>query len=265
MTLTRKWIASPNYSSRGGSKVRLIVLHTAEGARTIEELGNFFAKSSSQVSSHAGADDKNNIIGEYVKRGNKAWTQNNANPVSVSIEMCAFAKWSTSEWNKHPNMLENCAKWIKEEAAYFGIPIVRLKPSQVQSSKGICDHDDLGDWGGTHWDVGDGFPWDKVLNMAKGGKEEEMGYPEWYWDWSRWYLTTDRNPKNRPNNAPEDIPKWAWDANDEIIRIGDKWGMTGGERDWIKWFNGGKEGKRPNVPDDIPDHWWPDQEFVSKQ
>jgi len=30
--------------------VRLIVLHTAEGARTIEELGNFFGSGSSQVS-----------------------------------------------------------------------------------------------------------------------------------------------------------------------------------------------------------------------
>src|SRR5215831_18174389 len=33
--LTRKAIPSPNYSSRGGASVRLIVLHTAEGATTI--------------------------------------------------------------------------------------------------------------------------------------------------------------------------------------------------------------------------------------
>ena len=78
MALTRKWIASPNYSSRGGSGVRLIVLHTAEGALTIESLGNYFASSSAQVSSHTGADDKKNTVGEYVKRSNKAWTAANA-------------------------------------------------------------------------------------------------------------------------------------------------------------------------------------------
>lgn len=266
MTLTRKWIASPNYSSRGGSSVRLIVVHTAEGARTIEELGNFFASSSAGVSSHTGADDKKNIVGEYVKRGNKAWTQGNANPVAVSIELCAFAKWSTAEWDKHPNMLKNCADWIAEEAKYFGIPITKLSSSQAQGSgRGVCDHNALGSWGGGHWDCGSGFPMDRVLNMARGQEEDEMGYPEWYWDWSRWYLTTDRNPAYRPANAPDDIPKWAWDANDEIMVIGKRYGMTDDERDWIAWYNGGKEGKRPDVPDDIPDRWWPDQSFALQQ
>ena len=95
MALKRKWIASPNYSGRGGAAVRLIVIHTAEGATTIESLGNFFASKSSGVSSHVGADDKANTVGEYVKRGNKAWTQANANPVAVSCEACGFAN------NKH--------------------------------------------------------------------------------------------------------------------------------------------------------------------
>ena len=40
--LKRVWIPSPNYSSRGGAGVRLIVIHTAEGARTIESLGSYF-------------------------------------------------------------------------------------------------------------------------------------------------------------------------------------------------------------------------------
>src|SRR5215471_4153202 len=113
--LTRKWIGSPNYSSRGGAPVRLAVIHTAEGARPSEELGNFFASTSSGVPSHTGADDKAGVIGEYVKRGNKAWTAMNANPVAVQIELCAFAKWSASEWNQHPTMLQNCARWVAEE------------------------------------------------------------------------------------------------------------------------------------------------------
>jgi len=167
--LTRKAIPSPNYSSRGGATVRLIVIHTAEGATTIESLGSFFASQSSQVSSHVGADDKAGVIGEYVKRGNKAWTAAGANPVAVQIELCAFAKWSTSEWNKHPNMLENCARWIAEEASVFGIPITKLNSAQAQSNgRGVCQHVDLGSWGGGHHDCGGGFPMDKVLDMARG-------------------------------------------------------------------------------------------------
>jgi hypothetical protein len=171
MTLTRKSIPSPNYSSRGGAGVRLIVLHTAEGATTIESLGNYFANPSAEASSHVGIDDKVNTVGLYVKRPDKAWTQSNANPVCVSAELCAFAKWTADEWNRHPNMLKNCAQWIKEEAAAFGIPITRLNASQAQGSgRGVCDHGDLGSWGGGHWDVGDHFPWGYVLDLARGGK-----------------------------------------------------------------------------------------------
>ena len=170
MALQRKVIASPNYSSRGGSGVRLIVLHTAEGATTIESLGSFFQNPGSGVSSHTGIDDKAGIIGEYVRRDYKAWTASNANPVAVQTELCAFAQWSTAEWHNHQNMLNNCAAWIAEEAAAFGIPIVRLSASQAQSGgRGVCQHVDLGSWGGGHWDCGPGFPMDEVLSMAAGG------------------------------------------------------------------------------------------------
>jgi len=264
MALTRKWIASPNYSSRGGSSVRLIVVHTAEGARTIEELGNFFASSSSGVSSHTGIDDKAGTIGEYVKRGNKAWTAASANPVAVQTEICAFAKWSRDEWNKHPNMLKNCAQWIAEEADYYNIPVTKLSAAQAQGSgRGVCQHADLGSWGGGHWDCGSGFPMDDVLNMAKGGSGAVTTLPEWFWDWSNWYLTTPRDPGARPANAPSDIPKWAWDELDEVQRIGKRYGMTGGERDWIDWYLGGKKGPRPDVPQTIPNRWWDDESYVA--
>src|SRR5215831_8010647 len=147
MALTRKAMPSPNYSSRGGSTVRLIVVHTAEGALTIESLGNFFASTSANASSHVGIDDTPGVIGEYVRRDYKAWTQANANPVAVSAELCAFAKWTTAEWNKHPVMLENCAAWIAEEAKHFGVPVTKLTAAQAQGAgRGVCQHADLGAW-----------------------------------------------------------------------------------------------------------------------
>lgn len=170
MPLNRVWLPSPNYSSRGGSNVRLLVIHTAEGSRTIESLGNFFANPSSQVSSHTGADDKPNTIGEYVRRDQKAWTAANANPVACQIELCGFASWSTTEWNtNHAEMLNNCSRWLSEEAAVFGIPLTRLTPSEAQGNgRGICAHSDLGAWGGSHHDPGAGFPMDAVIAQAGG-------------------------------------------------------------------------------------------------
>lgn len=168
-SLTRTWIASPNWSSRSGATVRLIVLHTAEGAKTYQALGNYFADPGIDASSHVGIDDTKGVIGEYVKRGNKAWTCANANPVSVNVELCAWADWSSAEWGKHDAMLDNLARWIAEEAAYFDIPIVALSPAQAQGTNwGVCQHKDLGSWGGGHSDCGPNFPMSSVLTAAKG-------------------------------------------------------------------------------------------------
>ena len=169
MTLRRVWIGSPNHSSRGGAVPRLLVLHSAEGALTYQALGNFFANPSSGVSSHVGIDDTPNTVGEYVRRDQKAWTAAGANPVAVQAELCAFAAWSAAEWDQHPNMLANCAAWLAEESAALGIPLVRLSAAQAQGSgRGVCQHADLGSWGGNHSDCGPGFPIDHVIAMAAG-------------------------------------------------------------------------------------------------
>jgi hypothetical protein len=149
--------------------VRLVVLHTAEGALTYQSLGNYFASSSSGVSSHTGIDDTPGVIGEYVRRDLKAWTQGNANPYSVAAELCAFAAW-TGEWAQHPTMLENTAAWIAEECAAFNIPVRRLSAAEAQGgAAGVCQHVDLGAAGGGHWDCGPGFPMEQVIEMAAGG------------------------------------------------------------------------------------------------
>ena len=167
MALNRIAIPSPNYSSRGGTPVRLVVIHTAEGSRTIESLGSWFQNPASGVSSHTGIDDKANTCGEYVPPGYKAWTQANANPYCIATELCAFAAWSPAEWNAHPNMLENCRQWIAEECARFGIPNRRLSAGEAQGgAAGVCGHNELGASGGGHWDPGPSFPWDRVLGGA---------------------------------------------------------------------------------------------------
>jgi hypothetical protein len=175
VSLRRVWIGSPNYSGRGGESVRLIVLHTTEGAQTYQSLGSYF-QGAVEASSHTGIDNQvRGTIGEYVKRGNKAWTQANANPVCVAAELCtpsgAAANWSRDFWlNEQRTLLDNAADWLAEEAAAFGIPLVELTPSQAQGGgRGVCQHMDLGSWGGGHSDCGSGFPMDYVLDRAAGG------------------------------------------------------------------------------------------------
>jgi hypothetical protein len=163
----RIWIPSPNFSARTDS-VRLIVLHTAEGARTIQDLGHYFANPAVQASSHAGADDTPNTLGAYVHSKDKAWAVVAYNSASVSLEQCAFAAWSRDEWLKHPHLLDNAATWIKNQSARFDIPITPLSPAEAQGSgRGVCQHKDLGAAGGGHTDCGPGYPYDHVLSLAR--------------------------------------------------------------------------------------------------
>ena len=111
-------------------------------------------------------------MGEYVRRDYKSWTQANANPWCVSIELCAFASWDNAEWDRHPNMLANVAAWVAEEAAAFGIPIRALTDTEAQNpnTAGVTQHINLGSMGGGHVDCGPAFPFARVLDMAKGGQ-----------------------------------------------------------------------------------------------
>jgi hypothetical protein len=175
MALKRVWIPSPNYSARRAD-VRIVVLHTAEGARTYQSLGNFFASSRAQVSSHVGIDDTPGTIGEYVKPADKAWTCAAYNPVAIQAELCGFASWTPAD---HQTMLQNTAAWIAEECARYGLPIVKLTPAQARvGGRGVCQHSDLGAGGGGHWDCGPNFPIDDVIAMAKGGTAASTPTPQ---------------------------------------------------------------------------------------
>ena len=170
MALNRVPFPSPNYSSRGGATVRLLVVHTAEGATSIESLGGWFANPDAESSSHAGADDKPSTVGIFVARPDKSWTQADFNPECASIEACGFAAWTASEWDAHPEMVRNVGLWLGEESAAFGIPLRLLTAGEAQGgAAGVCDHAALGTRGGGHWDVGSSFPWTRALEIAGGG------------------------------------------------------------------------------------------------
>jgi hypothetical protein len=177
MALKRIWYPSPHHSGRSGS-VRLVVLHTTEGATTIESLANWFANPAAKVSSHVGADNQRiGTIAEYVRRDRAAWAQGNYNSASICIEMCTPAGaangWSRDYWlSKQGWLLDNTAAWIAEEARFYGIPVVKLSPSQATGGgRGLCGHVDIQPQDRT--DPGRGFPWDYVISKATGGQPAE--------------------------------------------------------------------------------------------
>lgn len=138
----------------------------------IRDLGAWFQNPSAYCSSHHGADSyERGVFGAYVYENYAAWTQGNANPYCLSIELCGYAEWSRSEWlNNRPILVDNAAEWLRYIVDKYGIPWTVLTPSQAQNpnTRGICQHRDLGAWGSGHSDCGDGFPIDVVIQKAQG-------------------------------------------------------------------------------------------------
>lgn len=175
-------------SSRNGVRVTKIVGHTAEGARTKESLYRYFDQPDVRASSHVGIDADG--VADWVPRSRAAWTLRNGNAYSVNAELCFFAKATRAEWLStgtvygcvNPRkMIRNFAAWIVREAKALGIPLHRLSVAEWRAGKaGYGDHDDYTDatGDGTHWDMGENFPWDvlaadiRALTTSQG--EDEM-------------------------------------------------------------------------------------------
>ena len=171
MEIREKWMPSPHYSTSRGPYNKA-VFHTTEGAMTIEALGNWFANPSAGCSSHHGADQySRGLFGAYVYENYKAWTQGNANPYCLSIELCAYAAWSRSTWLSKPILVDNAAEWLRYIVDKYKIPWTVLSNSQAQdpNARGICQHVNFGSWGSGHHDCGSGFPMDVVIDKARGG------------------------------------------------------------------------------------------------
>jgi len=157
---------SPNHSSRGGVKPRLIVVHITvshnrPGLSDIDAILNFFASPASQASSHI-VNDAEGHDARCVYDRDKAWTQAAYNPMALSVEQIEPAPKSRERWmRENRRQLENTARWIAHWSALYGIPI------RFSTVKGCCEHRHLGQAGGGHTDCGDGYPLDWVLAKAR--------------------------------------------------------------------------------------------------
>lgn len=161
-------------SSRNGATVRAAAVHTTEGALTVAELRAFFDRVNAKGSSHAAADADGILAegaaGGFVPYDRAAWTLRNGNAWSDNLELCAFAKWTRTEWLARPRLLEACARWLAGRHKARGIPLNKLTVAELRAqTPGVIDHDDYTDatGDGTHWDVGENFPWDVVIPRAR--------------------------------------------------------------------------------------------------
>jgi hypothetical protein len=167
--IDEKVMLSPHYSTSRGPYNK-VVLHTTEGADTITALGNWFQNPDAQCSSHHGADNYSATFGAYVYENYKAWTQGNANPYCLSLELCGYASWSRDKWlTEKIQLINNAAHWVAYCVDKYDIPWKVLSDAEAQNPdiRGINQHLNFGAWGSGHVDCGrNTFPMDVVIDKA---------------------------------------------------------------------------------------------------
>ena len=134
--------ASPNYSSRGGQRVRLVVAHDCEGSYAGSI--NWFAQTRSQVSAHLVLSEDGTQATQMVAWANKAWHACAFNPFSEGIEAAGYAAkgFGAPQWDA-------LAAIVAYRLHVSGLP---CRWAEKGVGEGFCSHYDLGQAGGGHRD-----------------------------------------------------------------------------------------------------------------
>lgn len=137
-----RWTTSPNYSSRNGRKVDLIVCHDCEGS--YQGSIAWFAMARSQVSAHIVLRDDGLEATQMVAFGNNAWHACSFNRRSVGVEMAGYAAkgFKAPEWDAAAAIIA----WLLK---HYALP---ARWAEKGIGQGFCSHHDLGQAGGGHND-----------------------------------------------------------------------------------------------------------------
>lgn len=149
---------SPNYSSRNGQSIRLIVVHDTESDSAPGTV-SWFAQTASQVSAHLVMWPDGSKVVQMVPFAEKAWAVCNFNGVSISVEGAGVEKegYSDAWWQT----MANIVAWLLHA---YGLP---PKWAQGGGGSGFCSHYDLGQAGGGHSDpTTDAASWAKFVGLV---------------------------------------------------------------------------------------------------
>ena len=169
-------IQAANYTPANRTEVKWVMLHTMEATEkptTAEAVARWFAGRSGtppRASAHYCCDDDSIVL--CVDETDVAWACGGANRFGVHYELAGYAKQSAKDWGDDfsQTMLRRAAKQAAVTAARWGIPVVKIGPTEMRAGhSGFCGHIDgtKAFDKSTHYDPGPDFPWDDFLVLVK--------------------------------------------------------------------------------------------------
>jgi hypothetical protein len=162
------WRASPNYNSRGGYGVSLVVIHSCEG--NYAGCWGWLRNSAAGASAHYVVNESGSEVTQLVRESNRAWhvaaayecsragsqqcNRNgmSTNTFSVGIEHAGFA--SQASWSN--GIIETSAKLTCDITKRHGV---------VRDRNHIVSHGQLQPWNRT--DPGPNWPWSHYIDRVK--------------------------------------------------------------------------------------------------
>lgn len=156
-----------NYSTRGGVRPRLFVLHYTVSANRpgwsdVDAITSLFNTPSFAASSNYIVDNEGHCA-YIVRESDKAWTQATFNPVSISVEVINTGHEATYSGTAG---LARLGQIVSDATDRWDIPLARGATSGCTVVRaGVVDHASLGSCGGGHGDIAP-FSVDQVIAAA---------------------------------------------------------------------------------------------------
>lgn len=180
------WIASPNYSSRNGTSISAVVMHTVQGSYS--SCISWFQNTSANASAHYVIRSSDGQICQMVRESNKAWHIGSENPYTIGYEHEGYVEhtgWYTTV------MYTSSANLTKNICSKYGIDTKRTF-SREKLENGTLLDDGLHVLAGsnyctkiaghqhfpnqTHTDPGKNWDWEYYYKLLNQGVGEKITY-----------------------------------------------------------------------------------------
>jgi hypothetical protein len=163
-----RWVASPNYSSRSGTAVREVAIHTMQGSYAGSI--SWFQNPSAQVSAHYLIRSSDGQVTQMVRESQKAWHVRSHNPHSIGIEHEGYI--SNPDW--YTTAMYDASSAITRQSCtrYAGIVCTRTMRSYTTADLSDASYDILGHQNLTdnsHTDPGKYWNWSLYYGLVNPG------------------------------------------------------------------------------------------------
>lgn len=149
--------------------VSWLCIHTQEGNGSADSLARYLCNPGNEVSYNTVGDTRETI--DVVPFNLSPWAAMGANGRADHYCMAgSFSGWSRDEWLRS-GLIDNAARWVAERARARGIPLDYVGTNGVRTgARGVIGHVDWtrGAGEGSHTDPGPNFPWDVLIDKARG-------------------------------------------------------------------------------------------------